>query len=234
MKICLVQCCLKDNIDKNLNLAKIDIEKASKKHCNLIVFPELFLTGYSAEEDIKNINFKSVSKRIEEIQRLCKEYNIACVMGFPRKENSKVYNSASFIDKNGEILYVYDKTHLFGDEKLVFDKGNKLDVFNSSFGKIGLLICYDIEIPEVARTLALKGAQIIICISANMKPYDKLHKLNIKSRAIENMIPVIYCNYVGRDKYFKYVGQSNVIDMKGNNICKFSKHKKLIYANLKL
>ncbi len=232
MKICIVQCHSINDINKNVNSAKIDIEKAAKKHCDLIVFPELFLTGYSAGEDIKNINFKDISKNIEEIQGLCKKDNIACVIGFPRKENSKVYNSACFIDKNGKILYVYDKTHLFGDEKLVFSKGNKLDVFDSPFGKIGLLICYDIEIPEAARTLAIKGAQIIICISANMKPYDNLHKLNIKSRAIENMIPIIYCNYVGKDKYFEYVGRSNVIDINGNNICKFSRHRKLIYANL--
>lgn len=230
MKICLVQCHSKEDINSNLNFAKTIIKKAVKHCCDLIVFPEMFLTGYIATEKTKAIAITENDKAIKELKSVCKTNNIACVFGFPRKEKSKIFNSACFIDKNGEVIGVYDKTHLFGDEKLYFVKGNELKVLDTSFGKVGLLICYDIEIPEATRSLAMKGAEIIICISANMKPYDNLHKMFIVSRAIENSIPIIYCNYSGKDSMFTYVGQSNIIHSNGKNECKFSKLKGLYYG----
>ena len=232
VKICLVQCCSNQDIKSNLDYAKTTIEKASKCGCDLVVFPEMFLTGYTATEKLKSIAITTNSEFLIDLQSVCKLNNIACVIGFPRKEKSKIFNSACFIDKNGKIIGVYDKTHLFGDEKLYFSAGNELKVFATSFGKIGLLICYDIEIPEAARSLALNGAEMIICISANMKPYDKLHKMCIISRAIENSIPVVYCNYTGKDIAFTFVGQSNIIHIDGRNECKFSKRKGLIYGSL--
>ena len=63
--------------------------------------------------------------------------------------------------------------------------------------------------------LALNGAEMIVCISANMKPYDNLHKMCIISRSVENSIPVVYCNYVGKDPQFTFVGQSNIINSNG-------------------
>lgn len=234
MKICLVQCHSKQDVNSNLNFAKKAIEKAVKKGCDLIVFPEMFLTGYIATEQTKTIAITKSDDLIRDLQTVCKLNNIACVFGFPRKEKSRIFNSACFIDRNGEMVGIYDKTHLFGDEKLYFSAGNELKVFDTSFGKIGLLICYDIEIPESARMLALDGAEMIICISANMKPYDNLHKMCIISRAIENSIPVVYCNYTGMDSKFTFVGQSNIIHSNGKNECKFSKSKKLFYGTLNL
>ena len=192
------------------------------------------MTGYVATEKTKTIAISKTDDIIKELQTICKSSNIACVFGFPRKEKSRIFNSACFIDKNGEIVGLYDKTHLFGDEKLYFFAGNELKVFDTSFGKIGLLICYDIEFPETARVLALNGAEMIVCISANMKPYDNLHRMCIISRAIENSIPVVYCNYVGKASQFTFVGQSNIINSNGKNECKFSNHKNLLYGTLNL
>lgn len=206
----------------------------SKKGCDLIIFPETFLTGYVATEKIKTIAISKTDDIIKELQTICKSSNIACVFGFPRKEKTKIFNSACFIDKNGEMVGLYDKTHLFGDEKLYFSAGNELKVFDTSFGQIGLLIFYDLEFPETARTLAFNGAEMIICISANMKPYDNLHKMCIISRAIENSTPVVYCNYIGKDSQFIFVGQSNIINSNGKNECKFSNRNTLLYGTLNL
>ncbi len=234
MKICLVQCQSKHDIKSNLTFAKNTIEKVTKKGCDLIIFPEMFLTGYVATEKTKTIGITKTDSLVKELQSVCKRNNIACVFGFPRKEKSKIFNSACFIDKNGEMVGLYDKTHLFGDEKIYFSAGNELKVFDTSFGKIGMLICYDIEFPETARVLALNGAEMIVCISANMKPYDNLHKMCIISRAIENSIPIVYCNYVGKDSQFTFVGQSNIINSNGKNECKFSNHDALLYGTLNL
>lgn len=173
-------------------------------------------------------------KGIKLIRSFCNQKHIACIFGFPRKENEKIYNSACIIDKNGEIIGIYDKTHLWGKENLIFQKGNKLSVFNTSIGKIGILICYDIDFPEPSRILTLKNADIICCISANMKPYDNIHKTFIKTRSLENNIPIVYCNYVGNDDFFEYVGQSNIIDRMGKPQQKFSRQDKLLYGDIDL
>ena len=232
MNICIAQYLSNNSLNENLTTAKNVIKKAKEKSCDLVVFPELFLSGYLLGENLKtnSINLKHFA--IKELKQTCAECNIACVVGFPRKEKNLIYNSACFIEKTGEILDVYDKTHLFGDEKLYFAKGQKLKTFDSSLGKIGLLICYDIEIPEASRTLAINGATTIICISANMKPYDDLHKKFIEIRALENTANIIYCNYVGKNEQFSFVGRSNIITNEGKNVCKYSKTKKLIFGTL--
>lgn len=234
MKVATYQCLSVLDKDKNISRAKEIITKASKNNCDLVVFPELFLTGYSSNDYIKNSAFTLKDNSILTLQKLCKESNIACVVGFAKTEKKKVFNSACFIDKNGKIAGVYDKTHLWGGEKSVFEPGDELNVIETSMGKVGLLICYDIEFPEPARILASKGADFICCISANMKPYDDVHKTFIKARALENMVPVIYCNYVGDDGNFVYVGQSNVIDSDGKDVSRFSKKVELKFAQINI
>ena len=232
MKVCIVQ--HKSTLDKKYNLAylKTAVINAKKKGCDLIVFPELFLTGYLLKENAKNVAETVSGNSVKELRKICKENDIVCICGFARKDKSKVFNSACIVDKNGELAGFYDKTHLFADEKSYFAKGNRLKVFDTSVGKIGVLICYDLEFPEPSRILASNGADVICCIAANMKPYDKLHKTFIKNRAIENGIPVVYCNYVGKDEDFVYVGESNVVDVDGKYKFKSSKKSKLFYAKL--
>ncbi len=232
VKICIVQ--HKSTLNKKYNIAYIKdaIIKAKKKKCDLIVFPELFLTGYLIKENAKNVAETVSGNSVKELKSLCKQYSMICICGFAREDKARVFNSACVIDKNGELVGFYDKTHLFGDEKLYFAKGNELKVFDTSIGKLGVLICYDIEFPEPSRILALNGADIICCIAANMKPYNKLHKMFIKTRAMENGIPVVYCNYIGKDEDFDYVGESNIVDVNGKYMFKSSKKNKLFYGSL--
>ena len=234
MRIRLVQCHSNQDINSNIAYAKAILEKSAAQNFDLVVFPEMFLTGYMVAANTKSIAISSDSKVLEDLQSTCAANKIACVFGFPRKEDENIYNSACFIDKNGTIAGIYDKTHLFGDEKLYFSFGNQLNVFDTSLGKISLLICYDIEFPEAARSLAKSGAEMIVCISANMKPYDDLHKTCIISRAIENSLPIVYCNYSGKDNNFLYVGQSNIIHSNGKSECKFSKRKKTLDGTLNI
>lgn len=232
MKICIVQCPSNSNLNENLNTAKSVLINASKKQCDLVVFPELYLSGYLLDKNIRTNAVDLKHYAIKSLQEICRQHNIACVIGFPRKNSCDLFNSSCFIDKDGKIVGVYDKTHLFGDEKLYFTAGQVLKTFETSLGKVGLLICYDIEFPEPSRTLALQGADMIVCISANMKPYYNLHKKFIEIRALENTIPIIYCNYIGKNQQFSFVGKSNIINNKGKNICRYSKNKKLICGNL--
>ena len=94
MKICLVQCHSKHDIQLNLEYAKKTLERAATQSCDLVVFPELFLTGYVATEKTKTIAIKSDSNELKDLQFICESNNIACVIGFPRKDKTNIFNSA--------------------------------------------------------------------------------------------------------------------------------------------
>ena len=76
------------------------------------------------------------------------------------------YNSSVFIDRSGELMGTFDKAHLWALERFYFRSGSEFPVFETDFGKVGIMICYDMGFPEVARILALKGAELIVCPSA--------------------------------------------------------------------
>lgn len=93
MKLRLVQCRPKQDFEANLDFTKISIKKAAKKGCDLIVFPEMFLTGYIVTEKTKFIAITKINNKTNDLQNICKLNNIAYVFGFPRKDKSNVFNS---------------------------------------------------------------------------------------------------------------------------------------------
>jgi predicted amidohydrolase len=139
----------------------------------------------------------------------------------------------NFIGSKGELIGTYAKANLFGDEKINFTPGNEFNVYDTDLGKVGLLICYDLEFPEPARRLGCRGADIIIANAANMGPYYDIHEHFAKSRAMENVVFVVYCNFTGSDNRFTYVGGSGLYSPDGN--IEFGPSKRfdgLIYAEV--
>lgn len=138
------------------------------------------------------------------------------IVGFPEDGgDGNYYISSALIDNNGDILGVYRKVHLFHNEKDYFTTGSNFEVINTPLGNIGLMICYDVEFPEIARALKLMDADIIIIINANMHPYKKHHNLYARCRAMENEIPVVICNRVGIENELEFCGDSMAIDATG-------------------
>lgn len=83
--------------------------------------------------------------------------------GYACREGDAAYNAALIFDRAGTLRQVYRKTHLAGDESAVFTPGDALCVQDADFGRFGVCICWDMQFPEVARTLALRGAQLVVC-----------------------------------------------------------------------
>lgn len=232
MKACIVQNKPKQNISDNLNRILFYAKKAHQKKCDLVVFPELFLTGYSIFEKINQVALTISNPIIKKICDYSKQLNIIIAFGFVRKDDANnYYNSVCVSDKNGEIAGFYDKTHLFDSESNYFVAGKTIEPMKTSIGLLGFMICYDLEFPEVARVLSQKHADYLCCISANMFPYKKLHTKFAWARAVENYCPLIYVNYVGKDKNFHYCGQSNFFSKTGKkqNRSSYYKSKLLMY-----
>ncbi|MCS7249476.1 MAG: hypothetical protein N2323_02610 [candidate division WOR-3 bacterium] len=212
--------------DKERNFKKVEnlfLEIKEIKSLKIIVLPELFSCGYLFldEKEVSKFAEKVEGETYYFLRHLAKNYNSIVAGGFLERDNNNFYNSALIVAPEGDYL-LYRKIHLFKDEKDIFEKGNlKLNIFNYNNLKIGILICFDYFFPEAARTLAIKGAQIICHPSNLVLPYAPLIT---QVRALENHIFWILANRIGvekrGDKELKFLGKSQIVSPKGEILMK--------------
>ncbi|KYO66920.1 nitrilase-related carbon-nitrogen hydrolase [Thermovenabulum gondwanense] len=155
------------NPEANREKVKELISKASKFNPDILVLPETWTTGYSEEvfDNIMDYAEKEDGPSVTLLKNLAKESGVYIVGGsLPEFDGENTYNTIFFIDKKGEIIGKYRKMHLYSAmrEDKGFKNGSEMPVFSTEFGKIALMTCYDIRFPELSRTYAVRGAQIII------------------------------------------------------------------------
>ncbi len=216
MKIALVT--IRPNVlDKQSNIKKM--EKYIKKiKADIYVFGELSLTGYSIKDEIRETAEDINGKSIKQIKKIAEKNKCYIVFGMPLK-NSKVEglinNAAIFVHPNGK-LDIYNKWFLitFGpfEEKIYFDEGENYHICDTKFGKIGLIVCYDLFFPELCRLYSMQGADIIICISASPSTTRKYFETLLPARAIENTVFMVFVNLVGTQEDLVFWGGSQVYD----------------------
>jgi predicted amidohydrolase len=224
MKIALAQIApklgaVKENLEKHIQA----IEKAKKEGADIVVFPELSLCGYYAKDMYYEI-LPKVNQAIEVIRE--KSRGICVVVG-TIEENKKIkgvlHNSAILL-KDGVIIGTAQKVYLpdygmFEDMKY-FKPGNKINVFETDNCKIGVAICEDFWHPEVVHTLALKGAEVVIFMSASPFMSKKTGEMLNRIRAIENTVFVAYVNNSGAQEGIVFWGGSEVVSPRGETIVK--------------
>ncbi|MEA3475505.1 MAG: nitrilase-related carbon-nitrogen hydrolase [Candidatus Cloacimonadota bacterium] len=200
------------------NLEKIETLLQGCK-TDLVVLPELATSGYlfTNQKEMEPLSAPAKSGRIADFFRnISARENCSIVSGFLEKEANSFYNSQMLVQPNGKIE-IYRKTHLFFDEKELFKPGNTgFNIFEFNGTKLGLMICFDWIFPESARTLALKGAEII-CHSANLVlPFCQKAMI---TRSVENRIFTITANRIGTEKNetqeFTFTGMSQITSPKG-------------------
>ncbi len=181
----------------------------------LVVLPELFSTGYqfrSAKEAYalaEDARRGYAAKRLGEVG---KELGVFIVAGFAERSGKKVYNSAALIGPRGHVG-TYRKAHLFWNEKKIFSPGDTpFEVYKAGRARVGMMICFDWLFPEAARTLALKGADIICHPSNLVLPYCPAAMI---TRSLENRVYAITANRVGAEerldgKRLKFIGTSQI------------------------
>lgn len=209
-----------NNINYNIDKCCTWLEKAVKEYeAELVVFPETITTGFTPNMPIEA--FYDMLKPIpgahtEKIQKLAKELNTHVIFPlYERGENGIILNSSILIDDQGEILGNYRKTHPFPTERLGgggwTTPGEDTVVVETKLGKIGMIICYDGDFPELSRVLALKGAEIITRPSALLRSYEIWEMVN-KARAYDNHVYFLACNAVGPDAAKNYYfGHSMIV-----------------------
>lgn len=178
------------------------------------VFPELFLGGYRLE-DAKTVACDPRGEEIAGIAAACAEARTAAVVGFTERSLGDLYDSLACIDADGELAAVYRKAQLFGREAEVFRAGSHLEVIELAGRQVAPLVCFDVEFPELARSAALAGADLLVTCAANMEPYGREHRLHAAARALENRVPHLYVNRIGSEAGMRFVGESRAIDADG-------------------
>ncbi|MFQ5951371.1 MAG: nitrilase-related carbon-nitrogen hydrolase [Candidatus Geothermarchaeales archaeon] len=202
------------NVERALELASQISES------DLIVFPELFNTGYtfrSRKETEGLAEDREDGYTSRELSKFSGDSGVCVVAGFAERWEDRVYNSAVVIH-DGEVLGSYRKIHLFFKEKEWFDPGDLgLRVFHTGSFRLGVMICFDWIFPEAARTLALRGSDIIAHPSNLVRPYAQDVML---TRSVENRVFTVTANRIGKEERggleFDFTGQSQVTtpDMK--------------------
>ena len=237
MRIALYQC-PSQPLDVEGNLARLQARarEAAQWDVELLVLPEMFLSGYNIGAGVaRNLAQASDGANAEQVAQIARQFGLAIVYGYPElDERGNVYNSVQLIDRTGERLGNYRKTHLFGElDRNMFSPGpDDYPLITLNGWQLGLLICYDLEFPENARRLALAGADVILVPTANMLPYEFIADVTVRSRAFENQCYVAYANYCGKELDIHYCGASSVAGPDGQRIAQAGQEEALIIATL--
>jgi predicted amidohydrolase len=208
-------------LNPRLRQTKVNIETmgrivAEHPEADLVVFPELFLSGYTLSK-MDELAVQIDGPELKRITDMAQESSTALIFGAPERVSGGIANSAFCMDEQGTIAAVYRKVQLYGgEESEAFVAGDELIVVELCGLKMGLMICFDIEFPEVARALARAGAEMLVTISANMEPFGSDHTVFLSARALENGLPHAYVNQVGPgEKNLTFVGGSGTVSPDG-------------------
>ena len=228
--------------DKQKNIETME-KYIKKTKADLYVFSEYFLTGDRCKDEFRDLAEPLDGPSIKHLKKIAKNKKCYIVFGMPLKDSTVEglnYNSAVLIHPNGTVN-AYKKWFLPTagpfEEKIFFDQGEELPVFTTDLGKIGLLICYDLNFPEIAKALTLQGADLLICISASPTTTQRYFETLLPARALENTVFIAYVNLAGNQEDLIYWGGSQVYDPLGNLLVKAPYLKESIITcdvNLKL
>jgi predicted amidohydrolase len=186
-----------------------------RPEADLVLFPELFVSGYTTV-GLEELALDPEGPEVGRMAQAAKENSTAVVFGAPERFGGGYANSAIYIDRNGNVAGIYRKAFLFGSEREAYVPGDELLVVDLGGARAGLMICFDVEFPEVARSLAQAGADVLLTISANMEPFWRDHHVFCTSRALENGLPHAYVNQIGTGEEFTFVGGTMAVSADGD------------------
>jgi predicted amidohydrolase len=218
------------------NLARLDrlATACALEQAELLIAPELFLTGYNLGADAPSVAEAIDGPSSRAAAAIARHHRIALIYGYPEAGGDGIFNSAILIGPDGAILANYRKAHLFGDlERRCFVPGADLVTARLGALTIGLAICYDIEFPEFIRALVLKGADLIAVPTCLTPPYWEIPTTIVRARAYENQVFVAYANHVGSERDLDYIGLSGIAGPDGRDIARAGeRNETLLFAEV--
>ena len=178
----------------------------------LLVFPETHLTGFVGGQQLAQVAEPLTGPTLGAVLQAVRERGVSVVVGLAENHHGTFYNTSVLVTPEG-IALQYRKTHLWPSERGDFTPGDRFTTVLWRGVRVGLLICYDIELPETSRALAQLGAEVVIVTNGNMDPYGPVHRTAIMARAQENQLFAVMVNRVGAgDDGLVFAGGSMAVD----------------------
>jgi len=201
---------------------------------DLIVCPELFLSGYGSFDKIKEYCEARNGEHAKQISLLAKKYSTAIVYGYPEINNDNLFNSAQYFDNQGLSLANHRKKMLppTADESKIFKPGSESSIITINGIKAAIVICYELEFPEIIRKLALQGVELIIAPTGQSSHWPAAALYNCRTRAFENGIYVIYANSTGNLNGINFMGESKIIGPDGLDVVNAEITEKVIVGEI--
>lgn len=223
-----------NEVEVNLTRGIEFLEKAGEQQADLVVFPEMWTTGYHlSKEAFTNLAETREGRVVTTMREQAQRMNTCIVCPFIEREekegDTKLYISAALIDCEGEMHGVVRKSLLWGREQFIFTPGKiEYPVFDIKVGKVGILICYEMEFPEPSRLLALKGAELIVCPSIWSLAASRRWDIQLPARSLDNTVFVLGINTVGNNS----CGKSKLVSPLGDVLVEASDSKEEVFVHI--
>lgn len=217
IKVGLIQIAIEPgNVSGNLDRALAEMALCAQEGADLIVLPELFNTGYFLTDSLRAAAQAGFNETMERLTQFCRDRAVALIGGVAEPaEDNQLYNSAIVAEADGSHVF-YRKSHLHGREINRFRPGERLGLFQLRGITIGVLSCYEADLPEVARALVLQGAQVLLVTYALLKARGYVFEMFTRARAFENCAFLIASSQIGVQDEFEFYGHSRVVDPNGD------------------
>ncbi len=241
MKIAMAQMGNAGSVEKNLEKSIHFIALAAKQGCDLILFPEVQMTEFFPQhpgQDVRHYAVKPDSGLIRELCAACRDNHIMAVPNVYLEENGKYYDVSILIGSDGEILGKQKMVHIAYAEKFYetdyySPSDDGFHVFETEFGNIGIVACFDRHYPESIRTEALLGADLILIPTVNTtdEPME-LFEQEIRVQAFHNSVYAAMANRVGKEDEMEFAGESIVVSPEGETVFKADHREQLAVVEI--
>ena len=215
-------------------ISRLETYLDENSQLDLVICPELFISGYGSYEKIRQYSETSDGDYANKIASLAKKTSTAIVYGYPEIQGDSLFNSAQLFDSKGISIVNHRKKMLppTADESKIFTPGQDSSIVSINGIKIAIVICYELEFPELIRELALQDVQLIICPTGQSSNWPAAALHNCRTRAFENGIFVAYANSTGRLNDINFMGESKIIGPDGLDVVNAGATEKVITGEI--
>ena len=244
VRIALAQMKMADSFSKNVENSLVLMKEAHRRDANMICFPELqfqrFFPQYSGRKEPFERAMSANCSITNRFRIQAGRFDMVTVLNFFEKSAGRYYDSSPVIDADGKLLGVSRMVHIvqikhFYEQDYYSPSNTGFKVYDTKFGKVGVVICFDRHFPESFRLMALQGAEIVFVPSANLKgePLD-LFEAELRAAAYQNNLFIAMTNRAGREGDVTFCGESMLVDPAGRVLRKAGGGQELITARIDL
>lgn len=243
MRLAMAQTKMADSLEENLQKSIRYMQQAKEEGADMIFFPEVQLSPFFAQEEKQDVSSWLVQPDGSEITTFCDTCRRLKMWASPNVYldlQGKYYDASLMIDPQGKIVGISKMVHIFQAEHFYEQdyytpSPDGFHVYETPFGKVGIIICFDRHIPTSIRACAKQGAELVLIPTANLttEPME-LYEWEIRVQAFQNQCYIAMCNRVGPEKDLVFAGESLVSAPTGELLCKADGNERLCLIDVPL